>query len=204
MNVKFTVVMVCALVNLTTADIMINEFHYDNTGDDAGEFIEIVSSDLSISPSDVTITLYNGNTKKKYGTAQQLSNFTSHGQRPDGYYYYSKYISGIQNGPKDGIAISQNGTLIEFISYEGTFTAINGVANGMTSTDILVAEEENSTSIGSSLQRQNFGNTWILTEGSNTMGQINTGCAVPLPGSCLLAVIGLGWVRLRRRQALSL
>lgn len=200
MDAKFTVVLVCALVNLTSADIMINEFHYDNSGGDTGEFIEIVSSDPIADLNDVTITLYTGNNGTTYKTLL-LSDFdSSDNPLSDGYYYYSKLISGIQNGSPDGIAISLNGTgtVIEFISYEGTFTATDGVADGTTSTDIVVAETT-STPTGSSLQRLNFGDTWILTEGSNTMGEINTGCTVPVPGSCLLAAVGLGLIRVKRR-----
>jgi hypothetical protein len=37
------------------------------------------------------------------------------------------------------------------LSYEGSFTATNGPANGMTSTDIGITEESNAA-VGSSLQ----------------------------------------------------
>jgi hypothetical protein len=45
------------------------------------------------------------------------------------------------------------------LSYEGSFTATNGPANGMTSTDIGIAEESNAV-IGSSLQLIGAGFTY--------------------------------------------
>jgi uncharacterized protein len=49
-------------------------------------------------------------------------------------------VNGIQNGPIDGVALVQGTTVLEFLSYEGTFTATNGPAAGRPSTDIGVAE----------------------------------------------------------------
>ena len=58
----------------------------------------------------------------------------------------------IQNGAPDGLAlVNSSGAVCEFLSYEGTFTASNGPPNGMTSTDIGVAET-GATPIGTSLQ----------------------------------------------------
>ena len=56
----------------------------------------------------------------------------------------SEAISGIQNGSPDGIALVNGSTVLEFISYEGTFTATNGPATGMTSTDVGVSEPTSS------------------------------------------------------------
>ena len=50
-------------------------------------------------------------------------------------------ISGsIQNGGPDGIALSNTTSDIQFLSYEGTFSAIDGAATGLLSIDIGVAE----------------------------------------------------------------
>jgi predicted extracellular nuclease len=51
--------------------------------------------------------------------------------------------AGIQNGVSDGIAlIAPNGTVIQFLSYEGVITAAAGTpAGGMTSIDVGVAED---------------------------------------------------------------
>jgi hypothetical protein len=46
-----------------------------------------------------------------------------------------------KNGSPDGIAlVNPSGKVIQFLSYEGSFTATNGPALGMTSTDIGVSE----------------------------------------------------------------
>lgn len=138
-------------VNTTNADqVWINEFHYDNDGGDVGEFIEIVTGpNFTGALSDVTLTLYNGNGGGAYGSSHDLSTFQV-GDTVNGFNVYSKLISGIQNGSPDGFTIDVNGTVTQFLSYEGTFTATDGVANGLTSTDIGVSEGS-STAAGFSL-----------------------------------------------------
>ena len=139
-------------ISLSAQNIWLNEFHYDNVSTDVGEFLEIVLEDAgSYTLSDFTITLYNGNGGASYNsktldlfiTGTSSENFTL--------YYYEFPEGGIQNGSPDGIAIDYQGTLIggQFLSYEGTFTAIGGPANGVTSIDIGVSEPGE---IGESLQ----------------------------------------------------
>src|SRR5262249_37211206 len=70
------------------------------------------------------------------------------------------------------------GTVIQFLSYEGTFTATNGPAAGMTSTDIGVSEP-GSTPAGQSLQLTGTGThysdfTWHA-EQAQTSGAVNGG-----------------------------
>ena len=79
---------------------------------------------------------------------------------------------GIQNGP-DGIAlIDPQDNVVEFLSYEGRFTASDGLANGVTSTDIGFRETGN-TPVGFSLQRTIGGTTWAVPRPS-TKGRANT------------------------------
>ncbi len=103
--------------------IFINEFHYDNAGTDANEFIEIAGvagTDLT----DWSIVLYNGNNGGVYDT-QNLT-----GTIPDqtdgfGTVAIDFPVNGIQNGSPDGIALVDNtGKVIQFLSYEGVLTAI--------------------------------------------------------------------------------
>ena len=50
--------------------------------------------------------------------------------------------NGLQNGSPDGIALVDAGNvLVEFLSYEGTFTGVGGPAAGMTSIDVGVSED---------------------------------------------------------------
>ena len=150
----------------------INEFHYDNsTSNDPNEFIEIIVPN-SYTGVDFTITLYNGNGGVSYET-YTLNDFVL-GQSYSNYKVYSKTLNNIiQNGAPDGFSLSDNAGLIEFISYEGTFTATNGPANGATSIDVGVSETS-STPEGSSIQKTgDFGSySWVVS-GINSKGMIN-------------------------------
>ncbi|MDC7999879.1 hypothetical protein POV26_02420 [Aequorivita todarodis] len=142
-------------VTIPSPEIWINEFHYDNAGIDVGEFIEIAGpagTDLSL----YSLELYSGATGTNYRT------IALNGIIPDqsnGIGTYSFSTAGpFQNGP-DGIAIVKNGIVIQFLSYEGTFTATAGSANGITSTDIGVFEN-GSDPAGLSLQLKGTGNSY--------------------------------------------
>jgi VCBS repeat-containing protein len=150
----------------------INEIHYDNAGTDTGEFVEIrIAAGADI--SGLLVELYNGNGGTTYGSADVSSlTMTSDGEYD--YYVWDLPSNGVQNGAPDGVALSQNGNLIEFLSYEGTFTASNGTAAGTTSTDIGVAETGSETA-GLSLQRVGDGPTdWVGPE-DQTRGTDNEG-----------------------------
>lgn len=134
-------------------NVFVNEFHYDNDGGDIGEFIEVAG----VSGADLTgwtIALYNGNGGGIYGT------LTLSGVIPDegaGFGALSFPAAGLQNGAPDGFAlVDASGAVVEFLSYEGSFTAVGGPADGMTSTDVGV-EEPGSTPTGFSLQRTGSG-----------------------------------------------
>ena len=138
------VVGACAAVALTGpiyANLLwINEFHYDNVGTDAGEFVEVVIAPGGPAAAAVNITLYNGANGLSYGTLNLAS--ATLGSNVNGFQFYvwNLPVDGLQNGSPDGIALDVSGTLDEFISYEGTFTALNGPANGNLSVDVGVAE----------------------------------------------------------------
>ena len=93
-----------------------------------------------------------------------------------------------------------SGTLVEFISYEGTLTASGGIADGVTSTDIGVAQSSSSTPISSSLTRTDAG--WIVSDGENTQGLANPGLTfnpIPEPSVTFLGGLGLFALLCRRR-----
>ena len=150
----------------------INEFHYDNAGADTGEFIEIrVAAGQDVSA--MALDLYNGNGGAVYATyAVNGGTMTSDGT----YDYWVIATPGLQNGAADGIALSDGGALIEFLSYEGTLTGVGGPADGVLSTDTGVSEPGD-TAIGDSLQRNEDG-TWDAPA-PNTAGAAN----VPVSGS---------------------
>jgi len=159
----------------------INEFHYDNTGADAGEFVEIVLADTTPT-TNVSVILYNGGTAGSfipYGTASDLASFTK-GVSANGYTIYSKSfpVDGIQNGGTDGIALIIDNVVEEFISYEGSAVATSGAAAGYTSKDIGISEEPPGAA-GGSLYRYGPGSVgrdfaWAKATVA-TPGQVNAG-----------------------------
>jgi len=140
----------------------VNEFHYDNTGIDTNEFVEIILLPGS-DPTQIRISLYTGAEAFVYDSyILAITDFIS----SDGTFdYYVWYPQSIQNGP-DGIAIScvEDDTPYQLISYEGTFTPVNGPFAGITSTDVGVAEIPSSTSSTQS----------IMCDGSGTYTSICT------------------------------
>ena len=158
----------------SVASAFINELHYDNSGADVGEGFEIAGN-AGLDLAGWSVVLYNGNGGASYATINLI------GVIPDqdnGYGTLAFAQGGIQNGSPDGIALVNNGTVEQFLSYEGSFVAVDGPANGMTSTDIGVAEAS-STPIGESLQLTGAGTsssdfTWSGPQ-AETFGSVNTG-----------------------------
>jgi predicted extracellular nuclease len=157
--------------------VFINEIHYDNTGTDAGEAIEIAGP----AGTDLTgwsIVLYNGAGGAVYDT-DVLSGVIPDQQNGFGTVSFSYPVNGIQNGAPDGIAlVNPSNVAVQFLSYEGTFTAVGGPANGMVSTDIGVSES-GSEPLGQSLRLTGTGSayedfTWN-TSAAASFGAINPG-----------------------------
>ncbi len=151
----------CLSLNMVGQNAWINEFHYDDDGSDDDEMFEIVIENPgNYSLSDFTVTLYNGSTGTAYGSVD-LDDFivgASYGTYTVYSYTYGPANS-IQNGAPDGFALDYNGSVIQFISYEGSFTALAGIANGLTSTDVGKSET-NSTSNGYSIQLSGTGSQY--------------------------------------------
>ncbi|MGL6211147.1 MAG: ExeM/NucH family extracellular endonuclease, partial [Paracoccaceae bacterium] len=161
----------------------LNEFHYDNAGTDTGEFIEVRTT-AGGDASGLVVELYNGNGGAVYGSLTTASATVTTDGTYD-YYVWDLASGGLQNGSPDGIALSNGGTLVEFLSYEGTFAGVGGAANGTTSTNIGVAEA-GTEAPGLSLQRNEDG-TWRAPEAS-TAGAANEGVVVP-PTELLISEI---------------
>ncbi len=120
-----------------TGAIWINELHYDNASTDVAEGVE-VAGPAGTSLSGWQLVAYNGSGGASYLTVN-LSGTLANQSNGFGTAFFA--MSGLQNGSPDGIAlVNASGTAVEFISYEGSFTATNGPANGMTASDIGVAE----------------------------------------------------------------
>jgi predicted extracellular nuclease len=126
----------------------IAELHYDNTGADVGEFVE-VQIPAGGGSTGLSVVLYNGSNGLQYDS-DPLPAVTAPADAPA--VAVVTYSGTLQNGAPDGVALVSNGTVLEFLSYEGTMTAVDGPAAGMTSTDIGVSEP-GSDPVGFSLSR---------------------------------------------------
>ena len=173
-----------------TPNAWINEIHYDNDGVDTCEALEIVIENAgSYALNDFQVNLYNGSGGASY-SSETVNNFTE-GNNYNNFTIYTWTKSEIQNGP-DGMALSYDGTLIsgQFLSYEGSFAATDGPANGVTSTNIGVSET-GSTPEGQSLQLTGNGTeyadfSWSGPE-SATFGSENRSQTLPVTLSTFTA-----------------
>jgi DNA/RNA endonuclease G (NUC1)/PKD repeat protein len=155
----------------------VSEAHYDNAGTDVDEKIEI-EGNAGASLDGWKLVLYDGNGGKRYSTN---STFDLSGIIPSncdngrGVVVLTFPVNGIQNGSPDGWAlINPANQITEFTSYEGTMTANEGPALGLTSTDIGVSEATD-TPLGRSVQRAGNG-VWFGPK-KQTFGACNR----PLP-----------------------
>ncbi|WP_121667685.1 T9SS type A sorting domain-containing protein [Mesonia aquimarina] len=160
----------------------INELHYQNTGIDDNEAIEIVIEspgtlqDYEVLLYDASGNIYDSQTVDQFTEGATSGNFTLFFWEP----------TSIQNGT-GGIALTYLGSLIsgQFLSYGGVVTAVSGAAIGETSIDIGSSEDA-STGVTSSLQLLGSGGTYqdfiwfsfnTQTFGANNMVQTFTGSA---------------------------
>jgi DNA/RNA endonuclease G (NUC1)/PKD repeat protein len=165
-------------------DVRFSEVHYDNGGTDVGEAIELEGPG-GMDLTGWSVVLYNGNGGLSYNTTTLNEAF------PDrcsgrGVIVIDYPQNGIQNGGLNGVEpdgmalVDADGHVVEFLSYEGTFTATDGPAAGQASFNIGVAEEP-PTPTGQSLQRNGLG-VWQAAA-PNSFGRCNSeGPAPPVSG----------------------
>lgn len=159
--------------------VFVNELHYDNAGADTAEAIEIAGP----AGTDLTgwsIVLYNGESASR----RVYHRRTLAGSIPDqgagfGTLAFVYPPNTIQNGAPDGLAlVAPDGSVVQFLSYEGTFIAADGPAAELTSTDIGVTES-GATPLGYSLQLTGTGTqyghfTWTAAR-VESFGAVNAG-----------------------------
>lgn len=166
---------------LAHAGVWINEIHYDNAGTDVGERIE-VAGDAGTSLAGWSLHLYNGADRKVYAT-RSLSGTL--GSTCGAYGFVSVDVAGAQNGAPDGVAlVNASGTVVQFLSYEGSFKGADGPARNRTSVNIGVSETE-ATAVGHSLQLKGTGTAYAnfswAAASTSSFGTCNAGQNFPVP-----------------------
>ncbi len=175
-----------------SSDAFINEIHYDNSGPDEGEFVEVaLGPDFPDPPANLSLLLYNGSNGRFYERIS-LDDFQEASPTSSGHRLFHREISGIQNGAPDGIALINGSNVLQFLSYEGFFTATDGEAVGLTSIDIGQAQNaSNAPGTGSLILTGTGGNatdfswsvaTGLFTPGVENPGQTFTQVSAPLTG----------------------
>jgi uncharacterized protein len=129
----------------------ISEIHYDNAGTDTGEFVE-VEFPAGTTSTGWKVVLYNGDLGSGT-TARKVYDTDALPAAVGGVAVIDYASNGVQNGSPDGLAlVNAAGQTVELLSYEGVFTALDGPAAGMTSTDIGVSES-GTEPVGQSLSK---------------------------------------------------
>ncbi|HEY0726613.1 MAG TPA: hypothetical protein VGD38_00985, partial [Pyrinomonadaceae bacterium] len=100
---RYVATMAPAPIPGSSSTVFINEIHYDNSGTDTGEFIEIAGP-AGTNLTGWRIELYNGNGGARYDN-DALSGTIPSQQGGYGTVSLSYPTDGIQNGSPDGIAL---------------------------------------------------------------------------------------------------
>ncbi|TFH38788.1 MAG: DUF5017 domain-containing protein, partial [Bacteroidia bacterium] len=175
MKKKLLFILILSLpFDLFSQTVFINEIHYDNVSADTNEGVE-VAGPAGTDLTGWTVLLYNGNGGAVYNTLN-LSGTIADQTNGYGTLWFNMLL---QNGPPDGIAlVDASSVLVQFLSYEGSFVAVGGAADGVTSTDIMTLQT-GSDPDNLTMQLQGLGVdyssfTWA-TQVAETRGSINTG-----------------------------
>ncbi len=183
--------------------VFINEFHYDNIGTDAGEFVEIAGP-AGTSLTGWSLVRYNGSVPGAavvYTTPGVADPFAGAVLADQGNGFGTLSIAlpqdGLQNGSNDGFAlIDPMGNVVQLLSYEGALIAAAGTpAAGLTSIDVGVAETS-ATPVGASLGLVGTGSsfedfTWAVLA-NDTPGAFNDGQAFTAPAAAGVSITQSG------------
>ena len=129
--------------------LFINEFHYDNTGTDSDEGVEIAGP-AGTNLTGFSVLLYNGNGGTVSNTLALGGTIPNEGGKGFGAVWFP--VSGMQNDT-EGVALVQNSgsVVLQRFAYEGVMTGVGGAANGLVFNNIGVSEAA-ATPPGQSLQ----------------------------------------------------
>tara|TARA_R110001583_G_scaffold21685_11_gene82137 strand:- start:2341 stop:3984 length:1644 start_codon:yes stop_codon:yes gene_type:complete len=178
-------------------EVFINEIHYDNIGGDTNEGVEIAGP-TGTNLTNWRLVYYNGVDGTESNT-QLLAGIIPNEQNNRGLIWFT-HATSIQNDMEGIALIDPLGKVIQFLSYEGSFTATNGLANGLTSVDIGVEESDTTTAVGESLQLTGSGTnyedfTWVSPNSAtqNTINNSQTFSIAPAIISSSYNVTGLNY-----------
>jgi predicted extracellular nuclease len=186
-----TIAALLAQTTLATATPFINEIHYDNSGTDVNEFIELAGG-VGWDLTGWRLVLYNGNPGQRnvYDTRNLSGTFANDTGNGWGFQTFYYPTNGIQNGggttiataEPDGIAlVDSNNNVVQFLSYEGTFTAAGArttanPAGGITSTNISgVTNGVPSGAFEDGTQPRNWSIRLSGTQTAGTSGNVGSG-----------------------------
>jgi endonuclease I len=157
------------------AEIWINELHYDNTGADVGEFVELAGP-ATMRLNGWMLLAVDGATGQPYARLRLGGAFPN---QQNGYGTLSFAFAGLQDGPDAIALVSADGAVVHFIAYEGACTGVGGAIAGAPAVQLPISEPA-STPVGQSLQLTGTGNhaamfTWsgpaVATPGQKNAGQ---------------------------------
>lgn len=186
--------------SVSAMPVFINELHYDNAGADVAEGVELAGS-AGTDLQNWRLWFYNGSNGLAYASLPLSGIFTD---MQNGFGVLNFAFSGIQNGSPDGVALVDDVDQVQqFISYEGAFTALGGVAVNLLSQDIGIAETSQSPT-GFSLQLSGIGagySDFQWQSGVSSFGSVNeqqhfyiqptVQGSVPVGSSGVLLALGL-------------
>lgn len=116
----------------------INEIHYDNSGTDVNEFVEVVvESPEDHYMGDLVLYMYNGYDGRIY-CLDSIDEFET-GDRLGDFQFYTWYQRGIQNDT-EGMLLVFKDTLVDIIAYEGSFTGVSTPGTGLIFPDLMCCE----------------------------------------------------------------
>lgn len=168
--------------------VWINEIHYDNDKADVNEGVELAGK-AGTDLTGWTLVLYNGaaSIRSPYATINLKGTIPDEGKGYGAIWFPADKLENGGSDPDapvpDGIAlVDNNGKVVQFLSYEGAFDALNGPAKGIRSVDIGVSET-GTTPLGTSLQLTGSGTTYSdfkwETGKTASPGKLNDGQTIP-------------------------
>ena len=161
--------------------------HYVSGGADDGEFVEL-AHEMAENVDQCYLVLYNGNTGRTYGSELHVGTDGIRGDNEHDHvgglsfvYFDIDNLRGSASGNGMALVDGRNGAVLQFISYDGTFTAQNGPAAGMQSFDIGVSERGGNpggslqlTGSGCQFDHFSFEKTTVATKGHRNTNQAGT------------------------------